>query len=310
MENYLDSGISIIIPAYNEEKSIGIVVSRILDVFSGYPSTIELLVIDDGSEDKTSEVVDENPKARLIKHHGNRGYGAALKTGIRHAQHDLICITDGDGSYPVHQLTNMILMILQRHKEIDMVVGARIGEEVAIPWIRRPAKWTLNILANIIAGEKIPDINSGLRVFKREAILPFIKLLPNGFSFTTTITLALLVNGYFIEYHPIEYYRRIGKSKIRPIRDTLNFVQLILRIALHFAPLKIFLPISGFLFLLAILWGLFSYIIFGRLADSSTLVIAMTAIQVAVVGLLADLFDFRLPNYHKNMEEGRYNERR
>jgi hypothetical protein len=181
-----------------------------------------------------------------------------------------------------------------------MVVGARTGQQVAIPLLRRPAKWVIGQLANFVAGETIPDINSGLRVFRREAALPMFSMFPDGFSFTTTITLAMLTNGYLVDYLPINYHARVGQSKIRPVRDTLNFVQLILRMALYFAPLKFFLPLSGLIGLAAIGWGIFSAVALGRLADVSTLVIMMAAVQVAVVGLLAELINHRLPTFQRD----------
>jgi hypothetical protein len=181
----------------------------------------------------------------------------------------------------------------------DMIVASRTGKHVAIPLIRRPAKWVIGQLANIVAGTRIPDINSGLRVFRRADALQFFNLLPSGFSFTTTITLAMMSNDYRVDYLPIDYFQRVGRSKIRPIRDTLNFVQLILRIALYFEPLKIFLPLSGVLILLAVAWGVYSRLILGKLADVSTIVITMTAVQVMVVGLLAELVNRRLPNFYR-----------
>jgi hypothetical protein len=124
-------------------------------------------------------------------------------------------------------------------------------------------------------------------------------MLPDGFSFTTTITLAMLSNGYLLEYVPINYHARIGRSKIRPVKDTLNFIELVLRIALYFSPLKIFLPLSASLIVLSLIWGLFTTFVLGKLADVSTLVIAMTGIQVGVIGLLAELINRRLPNYYR-----------
>ena len=170
---------------------------------------------------------------------------------------------------------------------------------VSIPILRRPAKWAIGRLGNFVAGASIPDLNSGLRVFRRDVALRLFSMLSDQFSFTTTITLAMLTNGYLVGYVPIDYYARIGRSKIRPIRDTLNFVQLALRIGLYFAPLKIFLPISLFLLLLAVAWALFSKFVLGQLADVSTLVIAMTGFQVAVIGMLAELINQRLPNYFR-----------
>jgi hypothetical protein len=185
----------------------------------------------------------------------------------------------------------------------DMVVGARTGEDVSIPLLRRPPKWILRKLANFVASSPIPDLNSGLRVFRREVILRFFGLLPNKFSFTTTITLAMLTNQYLVRFLPINYYARIGRSKIRPIHDTINFVQLVLRIALYFAPLKIFLPLSLMLFVTGVAWGTFTKLYFGVLADVSTLVIVMTAFQAAMVGMLAELINRRVPNSYVDSEK-------
>jgi|TARA_B100001964_G_scaffold194682_1_gene218381 hypothetical protein len=183
-----------------------------------------------------------------------------------------------------------------------MVVGARTGKSVKIPRLRRPAKWAINRLAELVAGQSIDDLNSGLRVFRRQVVPRFIRLLPDGFSFTSTITLAMLSNDYIVEYVPINYHVRVGRSKIRPVGDTLSFVGLVLRIGLYFAPLKIFLPISAILLLSAIGWGVFSKFVLGEVADISTTVIVMTAVQVGVVGLLAELINRRVPNLYPDQE--------
>ena len=291
------AGASIIVPAYNEEHGIGPMLEQLQQVMAECGLPYEILVVDDGSQDATAEVADQYEDVIVLRHRTNQGYGAALKTGIRHAQYELVCITDADGTYPNERIPELVTRLVG--SDYDMVVGARTGEHVAIPLIRRPAKWAIGRLANFVAGEPIPDLNSGLRVFRREAALPLFSLLPGGFSFTTTITLAMLSNGYLVDYVPINYHARVGKSKINPVKDTLNFVRLILRIALYFAPLKIFLPLGGALMLLAVAWGLFSWSVLGKLADVSTLVIVMTAVQVATVGLLAELINRRLPNYYK-----------
>jgi len=289
--------LSVIIPAYNEEHGIGLVLKQVYQALSESGLQFEVIIVDDGSEDQTVTIANEVGFARVIRHRFNRGYGAAIKTGIRNAQHELICITDADGTYPNTRIPDLLAALVAG--EHDMVVGARVEKNVSIPLLRRPAKWMIAQLAYIVAGEAIPDINSGLRVFKRSVAMRFFNLLPDGFSLTTTFTLGSLVNGYSVEYLPIEYYPRLGKSKIRPIQDTLNFIQLVLRIALYFSPLKIFLPIGGLLFLLGILWGWVSWFVFGRIADASTMAIIMAAIQVSVVGLLADLINHRLAGYQK-----------
>lgn len=294
------SGLTIIVPAYNEEQAVGAVLDQLCSVMERSGQHHEIIVVDDGSRDNTVAVAEAHDDVSVLRHPSNRGYGAALKTGIRHARYDLICITDADGTYPSECIPDLVTQLVRG--DHDMVVGARVGEEVTIPLIRRPAKWALGQLGNLVAGERIPDINSGLRVFRRRAVRQFFRLLPDGFSFTATITLAMLSNGYRVDYVPINYHARVGRSKIRPIQDTLNFVQLILRIALYFVPLKIFLPLSGFLLLSGLVWGVFTKVVLGKLADVSTMVIVMAAVQVAVVGLLAELINHRLPSYYRNEE--------
>lgn len=293
----VSSDVSVIIPAYNEQEGIGLVLEQIHEILQSRNWRYEVIVVDDGSEDDTATIAEGISETKVLRHPNNRGYGSALKTGIRHSEYDLVLITDADGTYPNHQIPDLIDKLI--NDDCDMVVGARVGRNVSIPFIRRPAKWFIRKLAELVAGFPIPDLNSGLRVFRREASVSFFSMLPEGFSFTTTITLAMLTNGYIIDYVPIEYFQRVGKSKIRPIRDTLNFVQLVLRIALYFAPLKIFLPISLLLIVVAVSWAVFSAIVMGRLADASAVVIFMTGVQVGVLGLLAELLDRRLPTYFR-----------
>jgi glycosyltransferase involved in cell wall biosynthesis len=289
--------ISVIIPAYNEEQAIGGVLARLRQVMDESGIGYEVIVVDDGSADATARIARQCDGVTVLQHRLNHGYGAALKTGMRHARHDLICITDADGTYPNECIPELARLLLA--EEYDMIVGARVGKNVTIPRLRRPAKWAIGRLANYVAGEPIVDLNSGLRVFRRDAALRFTGILPDAFSFTTTITLAMLTNHYLVDYVPINYYKRVGKSKIRPVQDTLNFIQLVWRIALYFAPLKVFLPLSAFLFLVAIAWALFTLFVLGQLADVTTLVIVMTAFQVAVIGMLAELINKRLPNYFR-----------
>lgn len=293
-------GLSIVIPAYNEAGAIDSVLEELLAVLAGCDLTYEVIVVDDGSQDGTAARAEQHEGITLLQHRQNRGYGAALKTGLRHAQHPLICITDADGTYPNECIPDLAHRLSANG--YDMVVGARTGPDVTIPRLRRPAKWALRKLANYVADEEIPDLNSGLRVFRRDVARRFLGILPDTFSFTTTITLALLTNHYLVDYRPINYYARVGKSKIRPLQDTVNFLKLVWRIALYFAPLKIFLPLSAFLFLLAVAWALFTLLVLGQLADVTTLVIVMTAFQVAAIGMLAELINQRLPNYHRDRE--------
>lgn len=297
MQEKEPENLSIIIPVYNEEKAIESVLKDIFDIIGSLACNCEVLVIDDGSTDNTTERAEKFPVC-IYQHPNNLGYGAALKTGISHANNEIICILDADGTYPVKDIPKLVSILTE--KDLDMVVGARVNADAAIPAIRKPAKWVIGLLARLSVGASIPDINSGFRVFKRDAAINFFNLLPNGFSFTTTITLAMLNNQYSVKFIPIDYYHRVGKSKISPIRDTAKFLMLITRIALYFAPLKVFLSISLAMMLLAVLWGIFSFLVLGRLADLSTLVIFLSAIQIGAIGLIAEHINHRLSNeYHK-----------
>ena len=223
-------GVSIIIPAYNEELGIGAVIEELNRVMAGFELPHEVTVVDDGSTDATAARADE-AKVRVVRHETNQGYGAALKTGMRHSSYDLICITDADGTYPSDRIPELVEHL--EKNACDMVVGARTGPEAAISLVRRPAKWVLTRLAEMVANKAIPDLNSGLRVFRCEAAWRMIGLLPDGFSFTATITLAMVTNGYQVAYIPISYKHRVGRSKFRPLQDTLNYLALVLRIALR-----------------------------------------------------------------------------
>ncbi len=287
-ENKKHNGVSIIVPAYNEEGGL----AKVLDELKLLNNNYEIIVVDDNSKDNTANIVKSYSNVKLISHSRNLGYGAALKTGIRNAQNECIVITDADGTYPNEKIPSLIRAFEEGN--FDMVIGARTGKNINIPLVRKPAKWFINMLANFLSGKKIPDLNSGLRVIAKKAAMRFMRILPDGFSFTTTITLAMLTNGYKVEYIPIDYYKRAGKSKIIPIRDTLNFIQLIIRTVLYFNPLKIFVPLSILLVTLAFIVLFASWLLLGRVMDVSFGVILMTAIIVLAIGMLADLIDKRL----------------
>jgi len=249
--------VSIIIPVFNEEESIAEVIDRIKKAWNKCEFPYEIIVVDDGSTDKTYELA-VSQEVRVLKNSSNRGYGASLKTGIKESKFDWILITDGDGTYPFEHTLSFLEFI----PEYDMVVGARIGKNTNIPFVRRPAKWFLRLLASFIAGTKIPDLNSGLRIFRKDLSLEFSYLYPNGFSYTSTITMAFLTHGYNVKYVPINYYKRKGKSSIRAY-DFVEFNRLLVKLTLFFKPIKLFSAISGFLFLLALfrVIGLKNYLV-------------------------------------------------
>ncbi len=278
-----NKSVSIIIPAYNEEDSIAEVLEQIDQVMESSENDYEIIVVDDGSTDDTTEVL-KNLTVKVIRHPHNKGYGASLKTGIRNAAGDIIVITDADGTYPPEEIPNIISLMDQN----DMVVGARTGGNVKIPLIRRPAKWFLAKLANYLSDTTIPDLNSGLRAFRKDAAMRFFNILPNGFSFTTTITLGMHSNDYVIHYMPINYHERSGKSKIHPIKDTLNFILLIISTIMYFNPLKVFLPVGIFLFILGTVLLFYDVFVIQNLGDKTILVYSVSFL-IGFLGLLADL---------------------
>ena len=273
--------LSLIIPVYNEEKAIGFVLDELIEVSEG--QAYEIIVVDDGSTDNTAKVV-QKKDIKLVQHPQNKGYGAAIKTGIKNTTNDLILIIDGDGSYPVKAIPEL----LKEADQYNMVVGARTGKEVKIQLYRRPAKWFLSKLANYLAETKIPDLNSGMRFFKRKDVEKFLNILPSKFSFTTTMTLAYHTTELAVKYVPINYYKRAGKSKIKPFRDGFNFIMLIVRTITYFNPLKIFLPISIVLFVAGMIVLLYQAIVTRNVADLPVILI-LAAFQIGFLGLLADL---------------------
>lgn len=273
-------GVSIVIPAFNEEGAIADGVREVLAVMERVGVDFELVVVDDGSEDRTAEQA-EQAGARVVSLPENQGYGAALKAGINRTQYDVIVITDADGTYPAESIP----VLLDELDEYDMVVGARVGEHVAIPLARRPAKWFLRRLASYLAGREIPDLNSGLRVMRRTLVKRFEHLLPSGFSFTTTITLASLCSGSLVRYSPIDYRKRIGDSKIRPTH-AVEFLLLILRTIVYFNPLKVFIPLGAVFFAGGSAKFVYDLYI-GNLSESAIMGFMGAAILWAV-GLLSD----------------------
>ena len=210
-----------------------------------------------------------------------------LKKGIRQAKGEIIVITDADCTYPANQIP----VLLTELDSFDMAVGARIGNNVQIPFVRRPAKWALLKYARWMARADIKDLNSGLRAFRKGDAIRFFPLLPDGFSFTSTITLAMHVNGMQVCYHPIDYNRRIGKSSIRPIRDTLAFFSLVLRTTMYFRPLQVFGTLSGLLLACALGVGVLGKLYLGEVPDVATMSLVSTSLIFLGLGLIGDLLN-------------------
>lgn len=272
--------VSIIIPAYNEQEGIGKQISGIQSVVNNIAWDYEIIVVNDGSTDNTLDEIKKHD-VKLINHPINRGYGAALKSGIASAESEVIMIIDADVTYPVSYIPELLNKILS----YDMVVGARITNQVEIPWERKYAKWVLRKLAGYLANNEIPDLNSGMRVMKKSIVTKYFNILPSGFSFTTTITLAMLCNDYLVYYHTIDYKKRLGKSKIKPI-DAYHFLILILRTIIFFNPLKVFLPLGALFFLLG--FSKFIYDLFIGTISETALLGFLGAFIFWAIGLLSD----------------------
>lgn len=272
--------VSVVMPAYNEAQNVGRQIQQIQDAMERANCPYELIVVNDGSTDETAKVVRQH-HVELIDKQYNQGYGAALKSGIAAAKYDWIAIIDADGTYPAETLPKL----LERIPEYDMVVAARIGQNVSIPFVRRPMKWVLGRLANYLARQPIPDLNSGMRVFRKSLAEKFEHLLPSGFSFTTTITMALLFNDYRVLYLPIDYHKRIGLSKVRALH-VYDFLLVILRTVIYFNPLRFFLPFGGLFFLAS-----FTKLIFDAIHKTLSITAAtffLAGLLLWAVGLLSD----------------------
>ena len=277
--------VSIVIPVYNEEEAIGDDLDTILATMAGSGYTYEVIVVDDGSTDRTADIA-RAKGVKVIQHPINRGTGAARRTGIVQAQGEVIVMTDGDGTYPNQDIPRL----LEYLPAFDQVVGARTSEQGTFRFLRAPAKWFIRKLACYLTGMDIPDLNSGLRAFKREVMLKFLYLLPDGFSCVSTMTLAFLCNGYTIKYVPIDYYKRIGRSKFHPVNDTYNYLLTVVRMVMYFNPLKVFLPASLLLTLIGTVKLIRDMLVYRNLyVPGVTIMIVLTAIQVTAIGLLADL---------------------
>lgn len=280
---------TVIVPCYDERDAIGPTLDAIQRVV---PEGSEILVVDDGSKDGTAAVLEARADARVrvVRHERNRGYGAALKTGLARARHEVIVIVDADGTYPLERIPELAAGCT----EADMVVGARVGDDVEYPMHRALPKSVLRWHAEYFVGARIPDLNSGMRAFRRSAAMRFVKLLPDGFSFTTTITMAMLRNHLDVRFVPIGYRTRVGRSKMRPIRDTINFVQLILRMGMTFAPLRLLAPLIVLLGAAFAASATYDVVVLRNLTDK-TVMLFLFALNAAMFALLADMIDRRSP---------------
>lgn len=273
-----DVGLSVIIPAKNEAAVIGDVVASVRDA---YPHA-EILVVNDGSEDETASIAG-NAGATVITHPVSLGNGAAIKSGARAATGNVFVMMDGDGQHKAEDIRSL----LERLDEgFDMAIGARdSGSHAGVG--RLAANGLYNVFASMISGHRILDLTSGFRAVRADLFKRFLYLLPNGFSYPTTITMAFLRSGYPVTFFPIKAERRVGTSHIRPIRDGIRFLAIIFKIATLYAPLKVFLPISGLFFASGLSYYAYTYITMGRFTNMSMLIFSASVI-IFLIGLISE----------------------
>jgi len=274
--------VSVIIPAFNEADTIEGVIENLKSSLKG-SFEFEIIAVDDGSTDSTSEIC-RRAGVRVLREEERSGYGASLKKGIRIAQGEIIALIDADATYPAEDLVTLLKGI----EEYDMVVGARVGKGAKIPPLKRIPKYFLNRLSSLMTDTHIPDVNSGMRVVKKDIVLKYMSLFPQGFSFTSTLTLAMLSDGYRVRFISINYLDRKRGSKIRPIRDTLGFIITIFRTILYFNPLKIFIPLSFAVFILAMGRFLHDILVRDNIGDL-TVILFISFFQIFLLGVVADI---------------------
>lgn len=272
-----DAGLSLVIPAYDEEQAIGSVVAEARSVLEGLGVPWEVLVVDDHSRDRTGALA-EAAGARVIRNVQNGGYGYSLMQGILRARHPAVAILDGDGSYPVDRIPKLFQ---EYQRGNAMVVGRRQGAHYATSPRMRLLRWLFSSMTSFIVGRSVPDVNSGMRVFEREAVLPLFPHMSNGFSFTTSITLLFMMRALPVGYVPIEYHQRSGSSKVSYWRDSLRALQIIASITARLNPIKLFLLAA--LVNLALLLPLVA--VFAWIGDAGGLLIGVIETSAVLVGL-------------------------
>ena len=283
-------GYSLIIPYYNEGKSICLTLNEYSKELNKIKCKYEIIIVDDGSKIKAKNFISGfKTKYHLIEHTKNLGYGSSISTGIANSKYNNIIITDSDNTYPANILKNMILSYQENIP--CMVVASREGRNARIPFLRRPPKYFLRKLASYLCSYDIRDLNSGLRIFKKKFYRKNLRLMPKRFSMTSTLTILAAMNNYQIVYHPSDYRVRKGNSSISPIKDTLRFLNLILKLVILSDGMRIFFPISLILIIFSILILFLRF--FGIPIGAATSVILFcTGLQILSFGALCKCINF------------------
>lgn len=274
--------LTIVIPAYNEEEGIRTLLESLLPVCES--QGWQVIVVNDGSTDKTVEKVEAflpNPCLTLVTHRVNRGYGAALKTGVRHAQTEFVATMDSDGQHRIED----VIALAAHMQDCDLLIGKRDSVFHSPLW-RMPGKWALQQMSVFLMRRSIPDLNSGMRFFRRDVLLRYLHLFPDGFSFSTTSTLIFMNRGYAVDFMPIKVNKRVGKSTVR-LSTGFDTLLLILRLATLLDPLRLFLPISLFLIIVGLVWTI-PFLIMQAGYSIGALLLLMNGVLIFIMALLSD----------------------
>lgn len=286
LENQEPIEVTVLLPSYNEELAIGKVIDDVRAAMATAGKNYEILVVDDCSTDRTAELA-EAKGVRLVRHRTNRGSGAARRTGTRAARGEIIVMLDADGTYHAPSIPEMLAYF----PEYDQVNGARTSEEGTLKPLRFVAKWIIRHLAIYLAKQPIPDLNTGLKAFKRSVMMNYLWVVPDGFSCVTTMTLAFLTNGHPVKYIPTPYYKRIGRSKFHPINDTSKYLQTVLRMVTFFKPLRVYGPLCLILLFGGFLKSIYDFALRSgkHSLEESDIILICTGILIGGMGLLAEL---------------------
>jgi polyisoprenyl-phosphate glycosyltransferase len=287
-----DVDVTIVLPCFNEQDHVIAEIERITAAMDASPYRYELMVVDDKSTDNSLAVLQENahrfPNLRLIAFPRNGGSGTVRRIGTQEARGAIVVWTDADMTYPNERIPEFV-QYLYDNPHVDQVVGARTSEQGTYKFLRVPAKWTIRKTAEALAGTKIPDLNSGLRAFRRSVSLRYLRLLPPGFSCVTTITMSFLSNQHSVAYLPIDYAKRAGKSKFHFVRDAYRYILQVLRMVMYFNPIKVLMPIALTLLGLGGLKAIVDIIRYNFRITTNSILLIVTGLIIASMALLADL---------------------
>jgi glycosyltransferase involved in cell wall biosynthesis len=284
--------VTIVLPCYNEQDHVLNEIERIAAAMDASGYTYELVAIDDKSTDNTlarlRAAEAEYEHLRVVAFRRNGGSGTARRIGTNDANGEIVVWTDADMTYPNERIPELV-RYLDDNPGVDQVVGARTSEQGTHKLLRVPAKWVIRKFAEWLSGTKIPDLNSGLRAFRREVSLPYLRLLPPGFSCVTTITLSFLSNQHTVDYLPISYAQRAGRSKFHPLKDAYRYILQVLRMVMYFNPLKVLMPAALWLVGIGFVKGVFDVVRYHFHLTTNTMLLFVTGLIIGAVALLADL---------------------